>query len=177
MNDFVLVMKSQLQKLRRRERQYEEESISFCPPLPLARELKVVRCDQSESHGCELRRSPGLAVAPARSNQDRCGAFPRGRPAMGRQAAVARAYTESALQSRGGDGLSLGDPDQAGAPNRLPEHEVHGECGLQRRAAGLGLTRKTSIHCVPDKTVTRGRPEEPNSTESGVWKTCSSNSR
>src|SRR6266436_1828310 len=71
----------------------------------------------------------------------------------------------------------LAIPDRPRSPNRLPEHEVRGECGLQRRAAGLGLTRKTSIHCVPDKTVTRGRPEEPKSTESGVWKTCSSNSR
>src|SRR6266851_6462369 len=60
---------------------------------------------------------------------------------------------------------------------RLPEHEVRGECDLQRVAAGLGLTRKTSVHCVPDKMVTRGRPEEPSSTVSGVWKNCSSNSR
>src|SRR5712671_4878406 len=112
MNYFVLVMKNQPQKLQRGEKQFEEESISFCPPLPLARELKVVRCDRSASHGCELRRSPGLAVAPARSNEDRCGAFPRRRPAMERLAAVACAYTESALQSRGGDGLPLGDPDQ-----------------------------------------------------------------
>jgi len=64
---------------------------------------------------------------------------------------VAGAYTESALQSRGGDGFLLGDSDGAGINNssatalavaRLPEHEVRGDCGLQRRAAGLGLTRK-----------------------------------
>src|SRR5882724_12512220 len=72
--------------------------------------------------------------------------------------------------------------DRPRLPNRLPEHEVRGECGLQRRAAGLGLTRKTSfhktsVHYVPDNTLTRGRPLEPNSTVSGVWKTCSSNSR
>src|SRR5690242_11135801 len=88
--------------------QFEEESCSFYPPLPLARELKVDLGDRNESHGCELRRSPGLAVAPVLSNEDRCGAFPRCRPAMERQAAVAGAYTESALQSRGGDGLLLG---------------------------------------------------------------------
>jgi len=41
---------------------------------------------KDESHGCELRRSPGLAVAPALSNEDRCGAFPRCRPAMERLA-------------------------------------------------------------------------------------------
>src|ERR1700675_3588590 len=96
---------------------FEEQSFSWCPPLPLARELKVVRCDQGESHGCELRRSPGLAVAPALSNQDRCGAFPRRRPAMERLAAVACAYTESALQSRGGNGFHSGDPDQAEITN------------------------------------------------------------
>src|SRR5260370_19660743 len=114
MNCFVLVMKNQPQKLRRRERQYEERWFSFYPPLPLARELKVDQCEESESHGCELRRSPGLAVAPAHSNQDRCEAFPRRRPAMERLAAVACAYTESALQSRGVDGFDPGDPEQAG---------------------------------------------------------------
>src|SRR5260370_39166959 len=59
--------------------------------------------------GCELRRSPGLAVAPAHSNQGRCEAFPQRRPAMERLAAAACAYTESALQSRGGDGIFLSE--------------------------------------------------------------------
>src|SRR5712692_4097185 len=71
----------------------------------------------------------------------------------------------------------LAIPNRLESAIRLPEHEVRGECDLQRVAAGLGLTRKTSIRYVPDKTVTRGRPEEPSSTVSGVWKTCSSNSR
>ncbi len=36
---------------------------------------------------------------------------------MGRLAAVACALTESALQSRGGDGLQLGDSEKAGTNN------------------------------------------------------------
>src|SRR5882724_13521797 len=113
MDCFVLAKKRQPLELRREEKLHEEEWLSFCPPLPLARELKVVRCDANESHGCELRRSPGLAVAPGLFDEDRCGAFPRSRSAKERLAAVACAYTESALQSRGGDGFFLGDHGQA----------------------------------------------------------------
>src|SRR5258708_20775645 len=49
--------------------------------------------------------------------EDRCGAFPRGRRAKGRLAAVAYALTESALQSRGGDGLQLGGSEEIGTSN------------------------------------------------------------
>jgi hypothetical protein len=67
---------------------------------------------------------------------------------------------------------------RSGPTNRLPEHEVRGECGLRNCAAGLGWTRKTAANnYVPDETVTRGRPLAHISTLSGVWKTCSSNSR
>src|SRR5207302_5144726 len=141
MNLFALLRKSLLRRLGKKERQSEERSFSFYPPLPLARELKVVRCDPCESHGCELRRSPGLAVAPAFSNQDRCGTFPR----------VAQrwsdwpqwpAHTLNPPYSRAAATASiLAVPNRPGSPIRLPEHEVRGECDLQRAAAGLRLTK------------------------------------
>src|SRR5258708_36086412 len=117
MDCFALAKKRQPRELRREEKLHEEEWLSFCPPLPLARELKVVRCDANESHGCELRRSPGLAVAPGLFDEDRCGAFPRCHSAKERLAAVACALTESALQSRGRDGFIPFGSEEAGTGN------------------------------------------------------------
>jgi hypothetical protein len=103
--------------------------LSFFPPLPLARELKVGLAISKRSR--RLRTSPvswlGGISSPDSSRPAR--SLPAAPPIFERLAAVACVLAFSALQSRGGDGFVTLTPASPESMHRLPVHEVHGDCG------------------------------------------------
>src|SRR6266850_3915954 len=121
--------------------------------------------------GCRVRRSPGLAVvrvpsgraglkpgaclqgtderpsrgaAPPRKNgvKRHSGSFADFTSAIAKRALTTFAKRSTPPYSRAAATAFLVIRIAAGSANRLPEHEVCGDCGPRRRAAGLRLTMK-----------------------------------
>jgi len=149
---------------REKGKQNEEEQCSFCPPLPHAREFEGCPALRKNAQAADFAgllawRCCGFAAFPQReqwlANFLKCNHcrvdFKRARHLQVRPYRVAftrnpypvaRTRAASALQSRGGDGFFIVGRVKQATTNRLPEHEVCGECGLRNSAAGLGWTRK-----------------------------------
>src|SRR6266850_5034854 len=120
--------------------------------------------------GCRVRRSPGLAVVrvpsgraglkpgayreltsglpaappPPRKNgvKRHSGSLADFTSAIAKRALTTFAKRSTPPYSRAAATAFLVIRIAAGSANRLPEHEVCGDCGPRRRAAGLRLTMK-----------------------------------
>jgi hypothetical protein len=176
----------QTAKTKSTSRAVRREMVFIFPPLPHAWELEGWPGDGKKSRG--LRTSPvswlGGNSGPGGAWDRRCGAFPRRRRGFETQrfAAVACAVFIPPYSRA-----------SATALHRLPEHEVRGDCegrlgptrgddvlrhGLKPFGRSWFMSdlkvRPTKRHpkrdaCyVPGSTLTRGRPDDVRSTESGV---------
>src|SRR5882762_8157045 len=98
--------------------------------------------------GCRVRRSPGLAVVQSRSLPAAlpvvftCDPY---RVAVNERFAAVVCALSFPPYSRAAATAFLVIRIKPSSPNRLPEHEVRGDSGPQRRAAGLRLTTKLPL--------------------------------
>ena len=114
----------------------ESGRVSLIPPLPLARELKVVpmRTHEHARAGLRLRRSPGLAACP------KCVGLRRGLPNPDYGDLPILSLTDS------GRAEELPPYSRAAATDfhRLPVRGVSGDCGRRRSPPLAKLVMRVS---------------------------------
>ena len=117
---------------------------------------------RDDRKGCGLRRSPGLAAMPARSLPAAapitCMRDPYSVAGNERFATVASALIFPPYSRAAATASFLLAAEQP--TNRLPEHEVCGDCGPRLMAAVLGLTSKkaTTSQTKPSPAAGRKSP-------------------